>query len=321
MKKISFLSQTWLLYVIPLSLMNGLLYFAIAVAGVDNIKHLFQCQNNALLYIVSVGAAVCYGMFTYKSFEFITLRPRTAIAWCLAILAPFPACSFLTAGIEGATSLSLFDVKTVVLIAIALFLMRTVNFIDGAVKFPKRLFEIKAALNKAFHARDYKNLICIAIIVYTAIGYSLSTTDSIYAASIKIGNWLGVTNLSTLSLAAYVSSVIGAFVGLPMVFYWTQRGIVQLTNLGVPNENGFVQDPTDMYTYIGLLASFPVILGSLGAATSSSAQVFGQLGVLSEIVRVSSAVIFAICGGVPGLSTLFRGFSRIGMVFRPSSQT
>lgn len=310
--------STW--YIAPIAIINGLLYFAVAVAGADNLQHLFQFNYAALMYLISMGAVICYGMFTYKSFEYLSLKPQKFYAWCLAILSPFAACSFLTAGIEGASKLNIFNYQTIIIIGTLLFLMRTINFIDGAAKFPDRLKEIKSTTLHSFKKRNYKTLICSVIIIYTTLGYSLSTTDSIYTASVKISSALGVMSMHSLSIVGYVSSAIGFFVGLPMILYWTQRGITQLTNSGMPDNHGVVRDPTDFYTYLGLCGTLPVILGSLGAATSSSAQVFGQLGLFSDIVRVSSSTIFAVCAGIPGLATLMRGFKYLKVVRQTKPQ-
>jgi hypothetical protein len=293
-------------YAIPVSVTNGLLYFTVAIAGSINLQNIFKFINSPLMIFVSLGAAICYGMFTYKSLEHLNLRPKKWLSWVLALLAPFAASSFLTAGIEGAAKLHIFNLQTVVAIGVVLFFMRTINFIDGAVKFPHRLQEMKVTFLNALKRRDYKNLLCILIVVYTTIGYCLSTTDSIYTASVKVSGWLGVTSEYLLSSIGYTSSAIGAIVGIPMIFYWTQRGVTQLLKLGIPDKNNIIHDPTDIYTYLGLVATLPVILGCLGAATSSSAHVFGQLGIFSDVIRLSSSILFAICGGVPGLSTLLR---------------
>jgi hypothetical protein len=308
-KKNCLLKLDWFFYAVPISLITGLLYFVIAIAGAGNLEQLFHFENHSLWYLISGGAAICYGMFTYKFFEFMTLKPSSIISWCLAILAPIAASCFLTAGIEGSSRLNIFNANEIIVIGIILFLMRTLNYIDGAVKFPDRLVEIKTATLQAFYEKNYKSISCILIVFYTAIGYSLSTTDPIYTASIKITGWLGVTASSYQAQMAYIFAAVGALVGLPMVFYWTQRGIIQLTNSGMPDKKGVLRDPTDIYTYIGLIAALPVILGSLGAATGSSAHVFGKLGLFADVVRVSTSVIFALCAGIPGLATLFRGFN------------
>jgi hypothetical protein len=93
------------------------------------------------------------------------------------------------------------------------------------------------------------------------------------------------------------------------------RGIKQLTYGGKPDANGEYKDPTDKYTYIAAAATTPVLLGILGSATSSTGQVFGKIGITSNVVRVSSSVIYSVAGGVPGLSTLFRGFSKMASLF------
>ncbi len=294
----------WMRYGIPIAIFNGALFFLIAMAGGANLQRLFHFNNMLMLELISVGAALCYGMFTFKTIEFLTLKPKTLLSWILAIFAPFAASCYLTAGIEGASLFSCFNTQMVLALGIILFLLRSVNYIDGAVKFPDRLLHIKHSWLKAFMQRDYKALFCVAIVIYTTIGYSLSTTDAIYFATFKIAHLLQFDS-PYMRYIAYSAAGIGAIVGMPLILYWSQRGLSQLTNCN-KMEKFAHHDLSDIYTFLGLLGALPVILGSLGGATGINGEMFAKLGIFADVVRVTTSALFAVCAGVPGLSTLFR---------------
>lgn len=297
-------TKGWMRYGIPIAIFNGAIYFLIAMAGGANLQRLFHFNNIAILEFISVGAALCYGMFTFKTIEFLTLKPKTLLSWCLAIFAPFAASGYLTAGIEGANLFPYFSSQTALAFGLILFLLRSVNYIDGAVKFPDRLLHIKHSWMKAFLQRDYKALLCVAIVIYTTLGYSLSTTDAIYFATFKIAHLLQVDS-PYMRYIAYTVAGIGAIVGMPLILYWAQRGLSQLTNCN-KMEKFAHHDLSDIYTFLGLLGALPVILGSLGGATGINGEMFAKLGIFADVVRVTTSALFAICAGVPGLSTLFR---------------
>lgn len=299
------------LLISTIAALNGGLYFFVATAGGGNIKKLFNLEdNNAIdaIYGVGAGASICYGMFVYKTLEFLTLVPKSGLAWALTILAPFAASSFLTAGIEGSDLLGLSKIGAPV--GLTLFLLRTMSMIDGSVKFPNRLREVTEAWSTAFNEEDYRELARLAITCYTAAGFSLSTTDAIYAASNKLLNWFGMSSdNAALPMLCYVSSALGAIGCLPMSFYWTHRGMRQLTYGGKADDQAAIKDPTDRATAIAAVGTIPVTLGILGSATSAGGNVFGQLGIFATSVRISSSLLYSVAGGVPGLSHLVRSIS------------
>lgn len=300
-----------------LAILSGGLYFFISAAGADNLKKLFGLQDKALhiIYGIGAGASISYAMLTYKVLENLTLFPELCLGWTLSVLSPFAASTFLIAGIEGAHALSVPSLAAI-LIGIILFLLRIMTMLDGSVKFPGRSAEVVLSWRKAFSENNYKEMLRLALTIYTAIGYSLSMTDAIYLAAVTIGTWFGANSENViLSICSYISCGLGALGSLPMIFYWTHRGIKQLTFGGQPDETtGENKDPTDKMTYIAMFMTIPVILGGLGSATSAHDQAFARLGLAATVIRVSSSVLYSVCGGVPGLATLGRGLS----TYKPS---
>lgn len=296
------------LYALIFSLLNGILYSVIAVLGIKNLEQIFNFKNTSIFYLISIGSIICYSAFSYKFFESMSLKPTSFLSWILLFLSPIAASSFLSAGIQGASQLNLFNNETCIIIGILLFFFRTLNLIDGSVKLPERLTLIKTGFANGFKKGNHNVLVANVIILYTAIGYSLSSTDAIYTAVITICRWINCTNAHYVTCVGFIGSIIGALVSFPMFLYWIQRGISQLLNFGTPDIRGIIVDPTDKFTYIALFFSLPVILGALGAATGINAEVFGKLGTPAVVVRVSSAILFAITASIPGLSTLLRHF-------------
>lgn len=289
------------------SLINGALYFAIAMAGGENIERLFKITGNAAnraMFATSVGAGLVYTMFTYKTLEFLSLRINSAPKAIFSFFGPFSALAFLTGGIEGSSLLGL-GYNTALGIGFSLFGLRIINATDASVKFPERISETKQAWNKAKHEHDYKEFVRLLVIGTGSVGYALSSTDAIYSATQTILKWFSASP-SVNEGISYTSSILGAIGTLPLVFYWGHRGLRQLTFGGKENGQGQNPDPTDRYTYIALLLVFPVVLGILGSATASTGAVFGQLGTFSEVVRVTSSVLYAVCAGTPGMATLLR---------------
>ncbi len=299
-------SLAWLQYAIPLALLNGCLYFILAVSGGANLQRLLNFESQNCIYVICLLAAFVYGTFAFKAFETMTLKPPNYYTWLFAIISPLAATSFFTAGIEGAQLLHFSNLALIISCAIILFIMRAINFIDGAVKLPARLRETHATWVYAFTNRDFKSLLCVIITIYASVGYSLSTTDPIFAALTKISSWLHLTPSPTLFIIHYVLTIIAVVAGFPMFLYWIQRGITQIANNGKEGNDGINRDPTDIFTYVAMLAATPVMLGALGAATTLHPVIFGQLGWPADIVRVTTSAICSPCMGVPGLATLFR---------------
>ena len=293
-----------------LSMINGALYFAIATEGGGNIRALFRLSGhtaNVVIFGASVGASLVYTMFTYKTLESLSLKINSVSKCILSLLAPFSAAAFLTAGKDGAELLH-FGSTAALSIGISLFGLRMVNCIDASVKFPSRLIETKNAWVSAWRNQDYKEITRLIIIALVSTGYVASTTDAIYSASQIILDWFNV-NQNIIQPISYTVSILGAIGTLPLIVYWSHIGLRQLTFGGKTTELGENSDLTDKYTYIGLLLVLPVMLGILGSATSSTGAVFGQLGTFSQVVRVTTSILYAACAGTPGMATLLRNVS------------
>jgi hypothetical protein len=237
------------------------------------------------------------------------------------LLAPFSALAFLTAGIEGCKLLN-FSETLALGVGIGLFGFRIINCIDASVKFPERIKETKQSLIQSCQQRDYKELLRLAVIIVASLGYIICTTDAIYNASAIVLGWCGLSAEAIRPLC-FTSSAIGAIGTLPLTVYWSHRGLRQLTYGGKINIQGENLDPTDKYTFLGLLMVFPMIIGVLGAATASTGAVFGQLGLFAQITRIAMSIIYATCAGTPGMASFMRGISQKSqqMFFKQSTET
>jgi hypothetical protein len=294
-----------------LSLINGILYFAIARAGGANLESFLKLSGKSadrVIFSVAIGACLVYTMFTYKTYESLSLKINSLPKLALSLLAPFSAAAFLTAGKEGALLVH-FNPTAALIIGIALFLLRMVNCIDASVKFPHRTSQIANAWRTARENRNHKELCRLILTGFISVGYVTCTTDSIYHATTIISGWFGMAPNSTEALS-FVTSIIGAIGTLPLIVYWSHRGLRQLTVGGEYNLEGKTDDPTDRYTYIGLLFVIPVMLGILGGATASTGAVFGQLGLFSQVTRIVTSTLYAACAGTPGMATLLRNTSQ-----------
>ena len=293
-------------------LFSGGLYFFVAEAGGENLRTLFnlegQSASNAI-FGLSLAASVCYGTFTSKTFENLTLKPISGLSWALSALAPFSAASFFTAGIEGTSAFSIPPTISIP-IATALFIIKGLCLVDSAVKFPAKYQELINIFKNSVTEKNYLELLKLTVSIYTAVGVAISMTDSIYTAIYKIGTWCSIPENEILDICSYIGGTLGAIGAVPLGLYWTQRGVTQMTNTGKMEEDGSTKDPTDKFTYIAALASIPCILGVMGGTvTDSGGKMFSTLGTFATVVRVSSVTSCSLFSLVPGLATLFRGFA------------
>lgn len=290
-----------------IALFNGALYIAIAYKGGSDLQKLLVLSDDSakeLNMALSVGAGVVYTMFTYKTLESISLKIESTAQAILSIMAPFSASAFLTAGMAG--SKLLFNNDTVSLtIGMLLFALRNINCIDASIKFPERFKETQKAGYEAWQNKDYAEISRLLIIWVASIGYAVCTTDAIYRSTeILIKN----TNLDEHQLSVFCcfSSILGALGTLPLNVYWSYRGLRQLTFGGKPDAAGVINDPTDRYTYIGLICVLPITLGILGGATGSNGQMAAKLGLFTDILRVITSVLYSCFAGMPGMASLIR---------------
>lgn len=294
------------------SVINGVLYFAISVEGGSNIQDLFSISGgtaNTAIFGISVGASLVYTMFTYKTLESISLKIDTISKGIFSFLAPFSAAAFLTAGREGAELLH-FNEAASLAIGISLFGLRIVNCVDASVKFPDRLLETQQTWSEAWQIADYCEITRLIIVWLSSLGYAIATTDAIYQATqIIFSEWFGIDQ-NIVKPISFIASAFGALGTLPLNVYWSHRGLRQLTFGGKENDDGENPDLTDRYTYMGLLFVAPVILGLLGGVTASTGAVFGKLGTFAEIVRITTSISYAACAGTPGMATLLRSISK-----------
>ncbi|EKD72665.1 MAG: hypothetical protein ACD_45C00616G0001, partial [uncultured bacterium] len=293
------------------AIVNGALYFAVAVEGGENIQTLFDMSDSAtktMSLAVGSGASVVYTMFMYKTLEALSLKINTPSKAFFSLLAPFSAAAFLTAGTAGAELIGC-NAPTALAIGVALFGLRMINCIDASVKFPHRLKETRRAWNEAWHEKDYRELSRLLAVWLSSIGYVACTTDAIYSATQTIAGWFAVSQGIVLGISL-AASLLGAAGTLPLNVYWSHRGLRQLTGSGKRDANGHNPDPTDLYTYLGLILVLPVILGIVGGATASTGEVFGQLGPSADVLRLITSILYAVFAGTPGMATLLRGMSQ-----------
>ncbi len=292
-----------------IGLENGVLYaMTIPDVGGESLEKLFNINGHfadVTVYALSAGAGLCYTMFCYKTLEALKIKPSSAFGLALALLAPLPATCYLTGGVEGAALLPFLPNTGVIIFGSALYLFRIISCIDASNKFPDRLNEVMNSWNEAIKTKDYKELARLVVTCLSSIGYAIAVTDSIYLAVQTVLEWCTVEP-AYASIASYVCATVGALGILPLSLYWIHRGLKQLTFGGSVNPDGTNPDPTDRYTYIGLLLGLPNVLGTLGAATSVSANMFARLGMPATITRVVTATIYAATAGTPGLATLLR---------------
>jgi hypothetical protein len=298
-------SQKLLTYnYIAYSILNGTLYFTIAVKGGADLDKLMQINSFDFIVTLSACNSLVYAMFTYKTLEFLSLKPDSFTKFTFSIFAPFAASAFLTAGTAGAEVLGL-NHNGALVIGIFLFTLRIVNCVDASVKFPQRFIDTYKAWSEAQTTRDYNEIARLLTVWIFSIGYAASTTDAVYNSMLTITGWLSISSQKAVPFF-YVASALGALGALPLTVYWSHRGLRQLTYGGKINENGQTPDPTDRYTYLGLMCVLPSILGILGGATASTGNVFAQLGNFAIYARLLTSIFYALCAGTPGMATLLR---------------
>lgn len=290
-----------------LSIVNGIFYYAIAVEGGANMQNTFNISMPAI-QVISVGAALVYTMFMYKTLESATLIPKSPAQIIFTTLAPFSAIAFLTAGTSGAKLLGLSQ-SIAYTFGITLFVLRMINCIDASVKFPNRLIETKLAWIQAYRENDRAEMARLIVVWLSSIAYVLCTTDAIYNA-VQIISSLAHISESVSNIIGISAAILGALGTLPLNVYWSHRGLRQLTNGGKLSPDGTMPDPTDRYTYLGLICVIPILLGILGGATAASGKMFGQCGDSSKIIRLISSLLYAMFAGTPGMATLLRTLSK-----------
>lgn len=295
---------------------NGALYFFVAAAGAENYQKLFQLEKDspsmkAILYGFGLGSSICFSAFNYMVFKNLTIKPTHAMSCILVGLSPISASSFLTAGKQGAEYIGLNEHLALGL-GLAMYAFRMITMIDGDVKFPKKATELSLQIKNAMADRDYKDMIRMFITLYAALGFCASGTDAIYSTiNLFMKSVFDINDDHNAAVIVYtLVAILGALGFFPMAYYWTKRGINQLTFGGKLDESGINNDPSDWNTIVAAASALPVVAGCLGSVTQSNGSVFGKLGTFATAVRISSSGIYAIAGGVPGLSTLSKNLTK-----------
>lgn len=288
---------------LTISTFNGCLYFVIAVKGGNDLAALFSINKDAIICI-SVGASIVYTMFTYKTIQSLSLKANTPSKIFFSSLAPFSASAFLTGGISGSKQLG-FSQEMATAIGVMLFLLRMINCVDASVKFPERLTETSEAWSDAYTNKNYVEMSRLIIVWLSSLGYVFCTTDTIYNSTSTIANWLKITKSAVPAISASAAG-LGALGTLPLNIYWSYRGLRQLTYGGKPNEDGINLDPSDRFTFLGLLLVLPITLGILGGATAGTGKAAAQLGETTVILRIITSFLYACFAGTPGMASLLR---------------
>jgi hypothetical protein len=274
---------------------NTPLYFFVAEAGA---KHTPILENFPIaIHLMSSWASIDYCLIMFMIYNQIhSLRPQSSLSWLLAILGPIAAFSMLCAAKTGAQGCGL-PLPLAWIIGLSILVSRSINMIDGAVRFPDKLAEIKASWSSSLSKRDWAEIARIITTCYATLGYACATTDTIYLAAY---------DMTQSSAVSYLLAPLGAIGILAMALYWTHRGVKQISFGGKPDAKGVNPDPTDRYTALAFMIAFPVFLGALGAATAPEGPLFDQLGLFAKIVRISSSFIYATLSVLPGLSYMLR---------------
>lgn len=297
--------QQWKKYGYMLYAMsNGALYFFIVVRGGADLEKITHTNSFGLIVTFSTYNSLVYTMFTHKTLEYLSLNPDTWTKSAFSLLAPFAASAFLTAGASGAKVVGIPN-QAAMVIGSALFMFRIVNCIDASVKFPQRLAETYHAWIEARKEHDYSEMLRLSVVWLFSIGYAASTTDAVYNSMLTIAGWLSISSRDAAPFF-YIAAILGALGALPLTVYWSHRGLRQLTYGGKTNQHAQHSDPTDLYTYLGLLCVLPSILGTLGGATTSTGHVFAQLGSFAVYTRLFTSIFYALCASTPGMATLLR---------------
>lgn len=296
-----------------LGLVVGGLYYFIAAEGASNLWGLFGVHHigdvlKGISTFLDICAGACFASFTYLVFQHMNLKTNSALNIFFMLLSPIAASSFFTAGMAGA-KLAGMSSGPAAFIGILLFVARALSMLDGSAKLSGKLQELAGEWSDALRDGENARLTRLVITGLTSLGFSAAATDAIYAASVYLFQTMGVQSASALSNLGYTFGALGAVGTFPLGLYWIYRGLNQLTGGGKQETHVSQRDITDRYTLFAALGTIPVILGSLGSVTAAGGHMLGTLGTFGKVVRVTSSVVYAVAGGVPGLSTVFRAMS------------
>lgn len=267
--------------------------------GIENFFHLSPGSAFVPITILGVLASLTAAAFYFRALDGIQLKPKNLSEYYLLVFTPFAAAPNFTGAYLGAGSLGAPPWVCILDASVSFFIRFSVVW-DGAIKCPVKLKEMKQSLVSAYENGDVLNFLRLFVASLMAVGYSLSVSDSIYAAVSIIFSWLGVTS-NVIPYVAYAASGLGVVGTFPYILYWMSLGLDMLTN-----GKNFDSSMTDRYTFIAALMSLPGIVGVLGTASSASGEVFAKLGTTAKVVRFGSSV----CYGIAVNTIAFSGIAR-----------
>jgi hypothetical protein len=277
-------------------------YFTITKTGKNAITNLFNLSGTATEIVLTgfgVIASITTGVFFYRATKTLDLSVNTIPKKIIVCVTPFAAAPFFTAGYMGSESLG-FPLYLTVATAATVFVLREILVIDGAIKCPEKIKIIIDAFKTSISNKDIPNISRLLFSGLLTLGYSISLSDSIYSGTSIISQWLGAKK-SIEPYICYPAMALGCLGTLPFVLYWVNLGIDQLTC-----GKNFKNNNTDKYSYIGLLAALPSVIGILGATTPGTGQALAKLGLFGKVVRVTSSIGFGAAINTIGFSSLFR---------------
>ncbi|GAB4393929.1 MAG: hypothetical protein Tsb005_14260 [Gammaproteobacteria bacterium] len=277
-------------------------YFTVTQTGGAGLEHLFHLPAGPAfipVLVLGVLASLTATAFYFRAMDEMRLVPRKISEASLLVFTPFAAAPIFTGAYLGAQNLNLPIFLCIINAFILLFIRFSILW-DGAIKCPVKLKDIKNSLIKAYEERDVLNFIRLISGSALTVGYSVSLSDSIYAASQIILSWVYIPS-KLIPFIAYIASGCGVIGTIPYTLYWLSLGFDMLTN-----GKNFEGSKTDRYTYIAALMSIPSIIGIFGTTTSASGQVFAKLGIFAMIIRFISSVGY----GVAVNTIAFSGITR-----------
>lgn len=290
------------------SFLNGVIYFFIAYEGLENIKFkscffYFIKSNSAFFALL---ACLIYSTFMYKTLESFSYKLNTVTKLIFTLLAPVSTLAFFSSGFFGAIKFGVYD-KLAFQIGFILFLFRMINALDAADKFPSRFSNFIIAQSVAIKEKKTIELIRILVVWFCSIGYCFCALDSIHWSSLVILKSLNFIPTAYVNILSIFFANLGSIGTFPLIFYWSYRGLKQLT---FARSDLYYSDTTDIYTFIALFLVSPIILGIIGGVSSVDNGLLGKQGDFSYYLRITTSVMYGCFAGTPGLANLLRSLNK-----------
>ncbi|PIZ04691.1 MAG: hypothetical protein COY58_02770 [Gammaproteobacteria bacterium CG_4_10_14_0_8_um_filter_38_16] len=298
-----------------LAILNGTLFFAIAAEGKNSLSRTLHEKNKAIdefSIFSNVICAISYAAFFRSALKNIHLRPNNPAALTFCLFAPFAASAYCSSGIEGAKSLSLSSTIANTT-GVALFLLRILNCVDGANRFPDQLKSMRDTWRNAYQSKNYAECMRLISAITITSAYCIASTDAFFYSTETLLRFAQCPIETAARVACYVACALGVIGTLPLSLYWTHRGILEVTNNKPIKTNSL--DPSiaarDRYTLIAMLITLFTITGTLGAASNKKCAIFCSLGAWTAYISIPASMLYAVFSGIPGISNTLRDlFSR-----------